>query len=44
MHIDGKKTDSATVTLTAGELVLLHNALNEACNCIAMDDDALEGE
>jgi Holliday junction resolvasome RuvABC DNA-binding subunit len=39
MRIDGKKSDQATVTLTAGELTLLNNALNEVCNGIAMDDD-----
>ena len=38
MDSERKKTDQAAATFTAGELVLLNNALNEVCNGIAIDD------
>jgi hypothetical protein len=42
MDSERKKTDQATATFTAGELVLLNNALNEVCNGITLDDDEFQ--
>jgi hypothetical protein len=37
-----KKTDHAATKFTAGELVLLSNALNEVCNGVALDEDEFQ--
>ena len=38
MTIEHTNKDRASVTLTAGEVRLLNNALNEVCNGINFDD------
>ena len=42
MDNERKKTDHATATFSAAELLLLNNALNEVCNGITLDDDEFQ--
>jgi hypothetical protein len=42
MDVERKTKDGASVKLSADELALLNNALNEVCNGVDFDDDEFQ--